>query len=143
MKKLLLLSLLIVSALGAQAQTYDLKSDTYLLTSDTVVNTAAVNLTSPEISGSKQLMAFQVEVTEISGTTAGTLKLQGSIDGSDFKDLPTVETQTAIATAAPADVTTKQVFIWRLNSNHFRYYRVVYTGAGTMSARFFAQLMLR
>lgn len=143
MKKLLLISLLIVFALGAKAQVYDLKSDTYLLTSDTVVNTAVVNLTSPEISGAKQILSFQVEVTEISGTTAGTLTLQGSLDGSDFKAIPTVETQTSVTTASPADVSTKQVFLWRFTSNHFRYYRVAYAGAGTMSARFFAQLMVR
>lgn len=142
MKKLLLISLPFVFALGVKAQVYDLKS-VFNVTSDTVVNTASLSLTSPEISGTKQLLSFQVEVTEISGTTAGTVIIEGSLDGSDFKVIPTLNTQTAITSAAPADVTTKQIFVWRIDTNQFRYYRATYTGAGTMSARFFAQLMVR
>jgi hypothetical protein len=81
---------------------------------------------------------IQVNVTKISGTVGGTISLQGSLDGTNWKALNTAETQTALATVTATDAT--NVYHWRLNGSPFLYYRVSWTGTGTMSASFSASL---
>jgi hypothetical protein len=113
----------------------------YSLISDTVTNTATIYLTSPQINPNKGLSTtVQVNVTKISGTVGGTISLQGSLDGTNFKALNTAETQTALATVTATDAT--NVYHWRLNGNPFLYYRVSWTGTGTMSASFTAKVLV-
>lgn len=142
MKKLFILLAFVVCALGAQAQVnYDLKS-IYSLTSDTVTNTGTVTLTSPRVPGVGALNTLvYVSVTKISGTVGGTLTLMGSVDGTNFKALVAIETQTALATITATDGST--TYGWRLNGNHYPYYRVSWTGTGTMSASFTAKVITR
>jgi hypothetical protein len=80
----------------------------------------------------------QVNVTKISGTVGGTISLQGSLDGVNWRALNTVDTQTALATITAADATAS--YHWRLAGSPFLYYRVSWTGTGTMSASFTALL---
>lgn len=139
-KSLLILALVAVG-LGVQAQTsveQSLKS-VYNLTLDTVTNTGVVYLTSTRITGAAQTTTIQVNVTKIGGTVGGTISLQGSLDGTNFKALNTAETQTALATITATDAS--NVYHWRLNNSPFLYYRVSWTGTGTMSASFTAKLM--
>jgi hypothetical protein len=106
---------------------------------DTVVNAATVTLTSKVLSQKPYAnVLVWVNVTKISGTVGGTLTLQGSIDGTNFKALNTVDTQTALATITATDAT--NTYHWRLGSSAFTYYRVSWTGAGTMSASFSAKV---
>lgn len=138
----LILVMFAASTIEVSAQVKDLKS-TYSLTLDTVTNTATVYLTSA-INPSKDRVKttetiVQVVVTKISGTVGGTISLQGSIDGTNFKALNTAETQTALATITATDAS--NVYHWRLNGNPFLYYRVSWTGTGTMSASFSAKLL--
>jgi hypothetical protein len=139
MKKLFLLLAFIAIVASASAQS-DLKSE-YNLNSDTVTNTATQFLTSPRLAGAKETTTIQVNVTKISGTVGGTISLQGSLDGTNFKALNTAETQTALATITATDAT--NVYHWRLNGNPFLYYRVSWTGAATMSASFSSKVMQR
>lgn len=137
-----MLLLLCLLSLGAQAQTSvlaDLKS-VYSLTSDTVVNTATVTLTSAAISGPAQDVSVQIVCTEISGTTAGTITLLGSLDGTNFVALTDSTTVPAITTKTATDVAS-QSFLWNIKGSPYRYYRVSWTGSGTMSNRFSAKLM--
>lgn len=106
---------------------------------DTVTNTGTAVLASGRIAGQGKV-SIQVNCTEISGTTGGTITLLGSLDGTNFKAVPTAETQTSVTTATAADVTT-QTFIWRLNDNPFLYYRVSWAGTGTMSATIGGRIM--
>jgi hypothetical protein len=118
----------------------DLKS-IHSVTSDTVTNTATVYLTSPQVNFNKGAnTTVQVNVTKISGTVGGTISLQGSIDGTNFKALNTPDTQTALATVTATDAT--NVYHWRLAGNPFTYYRVSWTGTGTMSASFTAKVLV-
>jgi hypothetical protein len=80
----------------------------------------------------------QVNVTKISGTVGGTISLQGSLDGTNWRALNTVDTQTALATVTAADATAS--YHWRLSGSPFLFYRVSWTGTGTMSASFSALL---
>ena len=121
-----------------KAQVFDLKS-VYNVTSDTVTNTATVFLTSPKISNAPATSTtIWVAVTKISGTVGGTITLQCSIDGTNWKAMNTPDTQTALATITATDAT--NTYHWRLSGSPFPYYRVSWTGTGTMAASFTAQI---
>lgn len=143
MKKLLLALAIVACSLGVQAQNviYDLKS-VYSLNSDTVTNTGTVTLTSARVPVSNGANAtVYIAVTKISGTVGGTISLLGSIDGTNFKALNTVDTQTALATITATDAS--NTYHYRLSGNHFPYYRVSWTGTGTMSASFTSKVLTR
>lgn len=101
-----------------------------------LVNLLAVNSTS----GTK--VSIQVVATKTSGTVAGTISLQGSIDGTNFKAILLEEVATAVNTYTATDVAS-QTFIWRLASNPYPYYKVSWTGTGTMVAVASAKLFIR
>ncbi len=109
--------------IGAQskAQTYTLS----LAAGDTVVNTATVSKVL-NVSGSYKGAVVQAKWTKISGTIAGTIKLQASIDGTLYTD---VASQTGSAT----DVASGQLLFYA-TAPLARYYKVTWTGTGTMSA---------
>lgn len=142
MRKLLFSLLLSAIALCSFAQggLSDLKS-VYNLNSDTVTNTATVYLTSGRIAGTDGITTVQVNVTKISGTVGGTISLLGSLDGTNYKALNTAETQTALATVTATDAT--NVYHWRLSASPFIFYRVSWTGTGTMSASFSSKILAR
>jgi hypothetical protein len=134
---ILLSAFALILGVEAQAQTKALLSTPYNLASDTVVNTASVVLRLQIKSGISPVTVITT-VTEISGTTGGTLTLVGSVDGTNWRALTTKETATALATFTPADVTTAQLFMWRITESPTPWLGVQYTGTGTMSARFSA-----
>lgn len=125
----------------AHAQLLDLKS-IYSLTSDTVTNTATVTLSSIKTTpGRATSTTVWVAVTKISGTVGGTITLMGSLDGTNYKAINTSDTQTALATVTATDAT--NTYHWRLAGSPFQYYRVSWTGTGTMSASFTAKVLAR
>lgn len=108
---------------------------------DTVTNTGTSYIsTIVKSRGNATTTTIQVNCTKISGTVAGTITIQGSLDNVNFKALPTEETQTALATATALDVAS-QTFVWRLKGSPFTYYRISWTGSGTMAASFNGYLM--
>lgn len=111
----------------------------YNLSSDTTVNTGTSYLQLKN-SGVAQTVTVQFNATKISGTVAGTVTLMGSLDGTNFKALTQQEVSTAIPTFTATDVAT-QSNIWVIKNNPYQYYRVSWTGTGTMSAKFSALLM--
>lgn len=143
------IALLMCFALGVSAQNvlYNSLPATGVLAktilSDTVTNTGTGTLTSYSQTRTQALTtAFSVVCTKISGTVAGTITLQGSLDGTNFKALTTEDTQTSITTATATDVAS-QVFVWRIKNCPFNYYRVSWTGSGTMAASFTARLIVK
>lgn len=139
MKKLITLGIGLVMAVAAMCQVQTMKS-TFNLASDTVTNTGTVWLQASNVKG-HGVVTLQVVATKISGTVAGTISIQGSTDGTNFKAIPTVETQTGVATATATDVAS-QTFVWRLSANHFTDYRISWTGSGTMAASFTGTCLL-
>lgn len=137
-----MIALMVIASFGVSAQSSVLTDlySSYGATSlkDTVTDTATGYLTSTRVAGPGQV-TVQVNVTKISGTVGGTISLQGSLDNSNWKALNTQETQTALATITATDAT--NVYHWRLSASPFLYYRVSWTGTGTMSASFTAKLM--
>lgn len=98
--------------------------------SDTVVNTATgyVGLT---VLNHYERVGIQTVITEISGTTGGTVTLQGSIDGTNYV---TVSSSFSDAqTYTPTDVAVSSK-LFTVTGSPYKYYRLSYTGTGTMSA---------
>ncbi len=101
-----------------------------LISSDTTTNTGTSYLT-VGVSGWYNTVTIQSVVTKISGTVAGTVTLQGSVDGTNYV---TVNSSYADVTSySPTNVaTSSNLFV--VTGSPYRYYRLSYTGAGTMAA---------
>lgn len=123
MKKLvyILLSAILLMATQSQAQVYS----STLAAGDTVVDAGTASKTF-NISGDYKGIVVNPVFTKISGTVAGTIKLQGSLDGSTYTD---VASQTFTAT----NIATGQT-LWYVAAPLARYYKITWTGTGTMSA---------
>lgn len=123
----------------AQAQeVLDLRSP-YNFTSDTVTNTGTAYLSSVALTRVAAVTTtVWVAVTKISGTVGGTITLQGSLDGTNWKALNTPNTATALATFTATDA--NNTYHWVISGSPFRFYRVSWTGTGTMAASFTAKL---
>jgi hypothetical protein len=106
---------------------------------DTVTNAGTAYLVSPSLSvKGATSTTVEVYVDKVSGTVGGTITLLGSVDGTNFVTVKTVGTQTAITaiTATDADA----AYHWIILGSPFPYYRVSYTGTGTMVAIFQARI---
>ena len=119
MRNILVVALLIFVGFGANAQI------TMTNSGDTITNTGTVNLDAT-IKGSQNVVGFQVVIAKLSGTVAGTVVLQASLDGTNYN---TISTDTLTLT----DVTT-QSNLWTVSPNSYLNYRLKATGSGTMSA---------
>jgi len=118
--------LISVSATAQQAPRL-LTTTSYGNSLDTVVN-AGAKVTTPSlgvVSNFGKGVTAHVIVTKISGTVGGTLALQGSLDGTNWSTIGSAST--------PTDATANYSFNTTVG---WRYYRISYTGTGTMSASF-------
>jgi hypothetical protein len=126
MKKFILIAVLGLFTFAASAQVSNMTSQ-YSQTTDTVTNagTKYMYITS---SNSQENISVQAVITKTSGTVAGTYFIQGSLDGTNYvSDIVASDSVTA------TNVTTNTK-IWVLDSKAYKYYRVGYTGNGTMVA---------
>ena len=139
----ILLGLVLTLAVLAQAQTSVYQplynpGNTYSLanlltttvTRDTVTNAGTGYLNSKRINGSGEV-TIQANVTDVSGTTAGSLTLWGSLDGVNYAVIPTTETQTSVTVGTLTDQAGTKAWVWRLVGSDFLYYRVVQSGGTT------------
>jgi len=102
----------------------------YGSTSDTTVN-AATSYVGLSLSNYYNTVSFQAVVTKISGTVAGTVTLQGSNDGTNYV---TVSSSYATATTLSCTDQTTNTKMFVVTGSPYKYYRLSYTGSGTMSA---------
>lgn len=91
-----------------------------LVNTDTTVYIIAVH-------GAKSSIDFQITVAKISGTVAGTIRLEGSVDGTTY--------ETALATSATTVTDASVVYRVGLAVNHYQKYRlsVIESGTGSYS----------
>lgn len=142
MKKLILFTLFAVAAISVQAQVYTLNSvvDGSGITTATVTNTGTgVLMAKAPSKGPGTSTTVQIVATETSGTTAGTITLNGSNDGVNWKAATIAEASTALNTYTATDLGS-QTFIWRLTGAPYLYYQVSWTGSGTMVDTFTATI---
>lgn len=126
MKRLFILTALIVSALGVDAQSskgvlINTKS-TFNLATDTVTNTGTVYMDVISTFSGNYNLVVSGKATNVSGTTAGTATLEWSLNGTDYVTHPTADTLTLSDGA---------VYLWELNTTGARKYRINFTGSGT------------
>lgn len=146
MKKNLFLSMLMLTAFAftstsqvtgpkitADAVGYALSATTHA-TTDTLTN--AVSKSQFFIArGSNVHVTVQPTFTKISGTVAGTAKLQGSILGVDYVDI-------ASQTLTLTDVAS-QTFTFTVVPSQYQYYKVLFTPSGTQSTKVKTAVLLR
>lgn len=137
---LLIVGFIVSLAITSQAQVADFYQPLGTnLTIDTVTNTGTSYVTTRVLKADFVAhTTIQVNVTKISGTVGGTISLLGSLDGTNFKALTVLDAQTALATITATDATNSYHF--RITGGPFLYYRVSWTGTGTMAASFGAKI---
>lgn len=130
MKKVFSL-LILVLALGLATNAQSAFHQTASNPTGAVVNTGVDTLTY-SLSASYSIVSIQPVVTKVSGTVAGTSILQVSVNGTNF-----VNTDTLTNT----NVTTNTA-IWEKRTSA-KYFRILTTGTGTMSATAAAKLTVK
>jgi hypothetical protein len=134
-----MIALILFASFGVNAQASFYNALGTNLTTDTVTNTGTGYVTCRLLDRRPHTSeVIWVTVTKISGTVGGTITLQGSMDGTNFKALNTNDSQTALATITASDASA--TYHWRLLGGGFNYYRVTWTGTGTMSATVAAKI---
>ena len=116
-----ILFLVLALSFSNEAKAQQILTLTRVGVTDTVVNTATVNLTLT-VRGKYQSGVIQVVNTKVDGTVAGNSLLQASVDGTNYVTLDTL-TNTNVATNT-------KIFV--LTNPAYPYYRISNTGTGTV-----------
>lgn len=133
MKKFILLFALMFSIAGiSNAQSYTMLSSVGN-TSDTNTNAETVTLTKA-ITGSFAVISVQAVVTKLSGTAAGNIVLQGTVNGTNYVNLTDLCQPSANDTFTLTNVTT-QSCMWTITPSKYIGYRLAFTTSGTVSAK--------
>lgn len=132
-------AMILMVSFAASAQTEGTLRSLVSTTNGTALDT--VNNTNSRsqllrVPGSYSAVTVLTTVTEISGTTAGSVKLWGSLDGTNYALVDT-------ASFSPVDQAAAQSHAWQVKPSTFTYYKVTYTGAGTMSAKLATKILRR
>lgn len=131
MKKILLLGVMILGLFTiSKAQNATLIP---LAAGDTAVNTGTASKVINATAG-YQGIVIQAKATEISGTSAGTIKVQGSLDGTNYTDIGSAYTVTDVVS---------QSTMFYVSGPLPRYIKVLQTGSGTMSSILTVRYVLR
>jgi len=131
MKKLFILFALIAFTMGAFAQRANTVNS---LTLDTITNTETSYITVANFTGDLPF-AVQLLATNLSGTTAGTAVLEGSIDGTSY--VPILD-ETNVMKAYPNDtmtIVTTAVTTWLVLDNKWTHYRINVSSTGTHTTK--------
>ena len=136
MKKIFMFALILAPlafATVATAQT-QLKSSTYSNFSDTVTNATTHYLQVGPILGAHQYAFVQLNDSSISGTLAGTVKIQYSNDGVGWGGFNKDSAYTASSSALTQ--------CWSTDLSA-RFVRVVFVGSGTQSTKIWGSISLK
>lgn len=129
MKQIIIFFLFLSLAFAGQAQIKSMLGSNSLAR-DTVTNTGTETWSAsvPKV----KTLGIIISVTKISGTVAGTIVVQGSVDNSTFSTI-------ASSSQSPSDASA--TYNWEFTDPKWRYYRLLYTGSGTMVASAVAKLI--
>ena len=87
------------------------------------------------VQGSNSSVTFQSLYTRVSGTAAGTITLQGSIDGVNWSG--------ALGSAYTITDVASQVATFTVTPSTFQFYRIVVAPTGTQSSRRYTKVLVR
>lgn len=129
-----IITLFFALTLGVSVFAQDVTMRNASASSTETITNGGTGILTGTVRGHKNTITVQVTITKTSGTVAGTLTLQGSLDNVSYKAalLPN-GVSTAVNTYTATDVAS-QTFIWQLDKNAYNYWRISYTGSGTMVA---------
>jgi hypothetical protein len=99
---------------------------------DTIANTAT-GYVGYTVNNYYERVAIQAVVTKLSGTAAGTVTLQGSIDGTNYVTVKAAYVSSSATLTVTNVTTTSKIFV--VSNSPYNYYRLSYTGSGTMSCK--------
>lgn len=123
---------------GSATTVYTMKQATGAV-SDTV-DDSGTGYVSLQVQNSYKAVSIQFVGTKISGTVAGTVTLQGSLNGTNYNTVSTVYLKsnpiTPFSTGAVATFTATNgtsTKLWTITNSPYEYYRLSWTGTGTMS----------
>ena len=144
MKRFLSILALFALSYTVQAQTPSVTPITYTAVgqalssvghaaTDTVTNTT-VKYQYAIANGSNIHITFQSLFTKVSGTAAGSIALQGSLDGTNYSTLGSAYTITDVSS---------QVATFTVIPSTYIYYRIVVTPSGTQSSRINTKVLVR
>ncbi|MEB3151458.1 MAG: hypothetical protein VKL60_20880 [Sphaerospermopsis sp.] len=126
MKNLLSIVFLFCLSLGAMAQSVV----TMTVAGSPVTNGGTATATAT-INNSYETATIQAVFAKTSGTLGGTATLQASLDGTNYATVPTAATVAGAATYTVTDVASQSV-IFIINKAPYKFYRISWTGTGTM-----------
>jgi len=137
MKKVILIALVLLTGIVAKSQNIPATnmrvtlSDNVIsgVTFDTVTSSTARYLYANPIKSFKDVVSIVATVTEVSDTTAATISLETSIDGSNW--YPYYNSRDSTYTFSPADEAGSQSYRWNLINWADSYLRVKCVGTAT------------
>jgi hypothetical protein len=132
MKKLISLMLVAFVALATFGQ-YGTAYQFPVVAGDTITNTGTANKVITATGGYSDI-AIQVVLTKVSGTAAGTVKVEGTLDGTNYYALGD--------TLAGRDAATVTKIFTHSGTPYVKY-KVTFTGAGTMVTKWKVWYTLR
>lgn len=106
-------------------------TSTYSNAIDTVTN-SATNTVTLRVKSWYKTIVIQPVITKISGTVGGTVTVQGSNDGTNYTTVSSSYSDAQTLTPTNQTTNTK---LFKITGSPYAYYRVSYTGTGTMSAK--------
>jgi hypothetical protein len=124
MKKLIIIMLVVFVALATYSQS-GVAYQFPVIAGDTITDTGTANIII-KASGQYKAIGIQPIVTKVSGTVAGNCILYASQDGVNYKSTGD--------TLACANQTTNTA-LFKVIDPAYTYYKIVYTGSGTMVAK--------
>jgi len=140
MKKLITLIAVLLFVVTASAQTFNQAT---VWTVDTLTNSETAYLTLPKVSRSVESISGLVLAETVTGTAAGTIILQGSLDGTTYQ---TLTAETGLITFMVNDTTTivdNAVFAWNIYKPAFLYYRMGLVQTGTSTTEYTGHYLIK
>lgn len=139
-----LIKLLLISFVGLLigiTQTFGQSAQNMTGNGDTITNSGTKTNTL-KVTSDYGKISIQSVVTRLSGTAGGTITLQVSNDGSNWVSIDTGAVVSKKYTYTVTNTTTQST-MFTIYRPAYLYYRVSYTGTGTMSCRMSSYLIAR
>lgn len=133
MKKSIVFSLLIAFGFLFSLSTFAqaVGSASVMTGNGVVISGSATVACSIKVQSSYKAVSIQAVVAKTSGTIAGTVTLQGSLDGLTYETVNTALVAGAASTYTATDVASQgKTFV--VTGSPYLYYKLSYTGTGTM-----------
>ena len=140
MKKFLLILAVLIVGMTASAQTFNQAT---VWTVDTLTNTETAYLTLPKVTRSVESMSGLVLAENITGTSAGTILLQGSLDGTTYVTLTDVTGHVSIAVNDTTTIADNATFGWNVWEPAFLYYRMALVQTGTSTTEYTGYYLIK